>query len=358
MTPLLPGSTIGIVGGGQLGRMLAMAAAQLGYRVHVYCPDHEPPATQVANLHIQADYEDLSALDRFAAGIDVATYEFENLPHMAMAHLARRIPMFPSAHALSISQDRLQEKDFLTSIGVATAPYIAVSTHDELIQAAQKLGLPAVLKTRRFGYDGKGQMMIRVEAGIEDAWDALRSAPGGLILERLISFEREISVIVARGRNGDARAYDPVWNTHENHILSTSRVPAGIAPDIADKAVTQALDVAQALDFIGVLTVEYFVTPDGAVLANEIAPRVHNSGHWTIEGAVTSQFENHIRAITGLSLGSTQSLGNIRMRNLIGRDVDDFAEIAADEGAHLHLYGKGSARLGRKMGHVTWVKTS
>ncbi|MFZ5609362.1 MAG: 5-(carboxyamino)imidazole ribonucleotide synthase [Pseudomonadota bacterium] len=356
MTPLPPGATIGIIGGGQLGRMLAIAAAQLGYRTHVLCPDRDPPAAQVANHHTQAGYGETAALDAFAAGVDCATYEFENIPVASIAHLAAQVDVAPGARALEIAQDRLLEKDFLVAAGVATTPYRAVAEKADLDDAVAALGLPAVLKTRRFGYDGKGQVMIRSAADTATAWEALRSAPGGLILEGFVDFRREISLIAARGRNGEARAYAPIWNTHENHILAISKVPADIADSHAEQARAHALNIADALGYVGVLAVEYFVTRDGRLLANEIAPRVHNSGHWTIEGARISQFENHIRAIAGWPLGATDTLGRIEMKNLIGRDVDEVLTLAADEAAHIHLYGKGAPRLGRKMGHVTWVQ--
>lgn len=348
--------TIGIIGGGQLGRMLAAAAAQLGARTIIFCPDHAPPAAQVANHHIQAAYDDLEALEEFAGRIDVATYEFENLPAAALRHLATMVDVFPNVKALEIAQDRLDEKDFLNQTGIKTAPYKAVSNRAELDDAVAEIGLPAVLKTRRFGYDGKGQMMVRKEEDVAIAWEALRSAPGGLILEGLVDFEREISVISTRAQDGTIKTYEPVWNTHENHILSLSRVPAGVNNDTQQRAKAQAAKLIAALDYIGILTIEFFVLKDGQLLANEIAPRVHNSGHWTIEGAVTSQFENHMRAVMGWPLGATTTLGEIEMRNLIGRDIDDIPEIAKDGQAHIHLYGKGAARLGRKMGHVTWVK--
>ncbi|MGD8327111.1 MAG: 5-(carboxyamino)imidazole ribonucleotide synthase [Sphingomonadales bacterium] len=348
--------TIGIIGGGQLGRMLAASAAQLGARTVIFCPDHAPPAAQVANHHIQAAYDDLDALAELAARIDVATYEFENLPAVALKHLATMVDVFPNVKALEIAQDRLAEKDFLNKTGVATTPYKAVSDRVGLDAAVLEVGLPAVLKTRRFGYDGKGQMMIRKAEDVAIAWEALRSAPGGLILEGLVDFEREISVITARTQDGSIKTYDPVWNTHENHILSVSRVPAGVNHTTQKNAEAQAAQLIAALDYVGVLTIEFFVLKDGQLLANEIAPRVHNSGHWTIEGAVTSQFENHIRAVMGWPLGDTTGLGEIEMRNLIGRDIDDIPEIAKDGQAHIHLYGKGAARLGRKMGHVTWVR--
>jgi len=347
---------IGIIGGGQLGRMLAQSAAQLGAKTIILCPDYAPPAAQVANEHIQADYGNVEALMEFASRVDMATYEFENLPVDALAQLNKQVDIFPNIHALEIAQDRLAEKDFLNQTGIETAPYEAVDSYEDLQKAVQNISLPAVLKTRRFGYDGKGQMMMRQEDDVAMAWEALRSAPGGLILEGLVDFEREVSVIAARGQDGQVKCYDPVWNTHENHILSWSRVPSGLNDSSAGKAVAQAERLITALDYVGTLTIEFFALADGTLKANEIAPRVHNSGHWTIEGAVTSQFENHMRAVMGWPLGATTTLGTIEMRNLIGRDVDEVPELAKDSQAHIHLYGKGAPRLGRKMGHVTWVK--
>lgn len=353
--PLKPGQTIGILGAGQLGRMLAVAAAQLGYRVHSFAPENQPPTAQLTNSHTAASFKDHIALQTFAQACDVITYEFENIPVSALEVIAELKPIYPGVNCLEIAQDRLLEKDFLTGIGVPCAPYQAVSTFAELQAAIDKISMPAVLKTRRFGYDGKGQSFIRTKDDVKEAWAALASAPGGLILEGFVAFEKEVSVLIARGQNGTANAYGPIWNEHSNHILHVSQVPPDIAPDCADRAISNALNVAEALNAIGVICVEFFVMPVGDVVANEIAPRVHNSGHWTIEGAVTSQFENHIRAITGQPLGNTDAIGAVRMQNLIGNEIDGIPNLLASAKAHVHHYGKPEARVGRKMGHVTWV---
>jgi len=352
---LSPGQTIGILGAGQLGRMLASAAAQLGFKVVTYAPETDPPAAQLANAHISGDFKDIAALKTFAQRCDVITYEFENIPLLALEAVQSLCPIRPGANCLKIAQDRLFEKDFLSGIGVACAPYRAVSSRKDLDEAIAALGMPAVLKTRRFGYDGKGQSFIRTKDDVQGAWDALGNGPGGLILEGFVGFEKEVSVIVARGLDGKANAYGPVWNEHSNHILHMSKIPAEISPEAADKAVLSAQNVADALDAVGVICVEFFVMPDGAIVANEIAPRVHNSGHWTIEGAVTSQFENHIRAITGQPLGDTDAIGLVKMQNLIGNQIDEIPQLLAGGNAHVHHYGKPEARAGRKMGHVTWV---
>lgn len=355
MTSLTPGQTIGILGAGQLGRMLAVAAAQLGFQVKTFAPEKNPPAAQVANSHISASFTNTQALQEFARSCDVMTYEFENIPVSALTAIEDILPIRPGPRCLAIAQDRLLEKDFLTSVGVTCAPYKAVNTLEELKEAVASLGLPAVLKTRRFGYDGKGQTFIRENGEIAEAWDALGNAPGGLILEGFVGFDKEVSVIVSRTPSGDAKAYGPVWNEHSNHILHLSHIPAGISPESADSALSRAMNVAEALDSIGTICVEFFVLPSGEIIANEIAPRVHNSGHWTIEGAVTSQFENHIRGIAGLPLGLTDPIGLVRMQNLIGNEIDALPQLLADKGAQVHHYGKPEARVGRKMGHVTWV---
>jgi len=353
-----PGGTIGIVGGGQLGRMIALAAAEYGLKAHVYAPDGDSPAFEVAAATTVAAYDDAQALAAFAGGVDVVTYEFENIPHATAEILARHAPLHPNADALSTTQDRLTEKAFVNGLGIPTAPFRAVDTAPELEAALADIGRPAVLKTRRFGYDGKGQRMIREG---EDA-AAILSAFGGApcILEGFVPFEREISVVAARGRDGAFAAYDACANEHRDHILALTRVPApGLSPETAQAARGIAQAIAEALDYVGVLAVELFeiAGPEGAarLVVNEIAPRVHNSGHWTIEGALTSQFAQSVRAVCGWPLGdpSRTAGASIEMRNLIGDQADDWAAILAEPGAHLHLYGKGEARPGRKMGHVT-----
>lgn len=356
MTHLAPGATLGILGAGQLGRMLALPAAQLGFQVLTFAPEKRPPAAQVATRHFDAHFTDDDALTRFAKECDVITYEFENIPLSALDAVASQAPIRPGRRCLEVSQDRLLEKDFLSNIGVPCAPYRMVSSLETLESAVEELGLSCVLKTRRFGYDGKGQMFIKTKQDVVLAWEALGNAPGGLILEGFVAFKLEASVIVARSMDGKMRTYGPVWNEHSHHILHRSVVPAPIEPGVADDAAAKAMNVAEALEAVGVICVEFFVLPDGTVISNEIAPRVHNSGHWTIEGARTSQFENHIRAIAGLPLGDTAAVGRVEMQNLIGNEIDQYADLLADPEAHVHHYGKPEARVGRKMGHVTWVR--
>ena len=352
MTPLPPGSRIGILGGGQLGRMLALAAAPLGYRCHIFGPEDQPPAGHVADRVTVADYLDENALSEFAGSVDVVTLEFENVPAACLDFLGQRVPVRPGPGALATTQDRLVEKDFANSVGAATAPYAAVDTLSDLTGAMAAIGARAVLKTRRLGYDGKGQVMLDKSTDPAQAWQALGGAPA--ILEGYIAFDGEVSVIAARGLDGAISAYPPIANHHRNHILDKSEVPANLNAVQATRAIAIATDLAMALDYVGVLAVELFVVGD-KLLVNEIAPRVHNSGHWSIEGAVTSQFEQHIRAICGLPLGAMALRGRVVMQNLIGDDVDLVPGLLAEPGANVHLYGKTEARLGRKMGHVTRV---
>lgn len=349
-----PGATIGILGGGQLGRMLGLAAAAMGYRIHVFAPDDELPAGDVAARVTSAPYDDRTALDAFAAAVDVVTYEFENVDIGAVAHLAARVPVRPGVRALEVAQDRLSEKQFVERLGGRPAPYRAVSTLAELDAALAALGTPVLLKTRRMGYDGKGQARIETPGDAAGAWRALRGRPS--VLESLVHFDAEFSVLLARGAEGATVVYDCPRNRHEGGILARSEVPAGPPIDAqAATAVALARKVAEALDYIGLLTLEFFATAQGPVF-NEMAPRVHNSGHWTIEGARTSQFENHIRAICGLPLGSPAlTAPRIRMENLLGDAAHDWQRLLADPTAHLHLYGKSDTRPGRKMGHVTWL---
>ncbi|TFZ59893.1 5-(carboxyamino)imidazole ribonucleotide synthase [Methylorubrum sp. Q1] len=356
-----PGGTLGIVGGGQLGRMIALAAANYGLKVHLYAPDADSPAFDVAHAHTLAPYDDAAALAAFADACDVVTYEFENIPHATAAVLAEHATLRPSATALLTTQDRLSEKDFVTSLGIPTAPYRAVDTAEDLVHALETLGRPAVLKTRRFGYDGKGQRMIR--EGDEPAALLAEFKGAPCILEGFVPFEREISVVAARGPDGTFAAYDPCANEHRDHILALTRVPApGLTRTTGDAAVAIARAIAEALDYVGVLAVELFeiAGPEGAarLVVNEIAPRVHNSGHWTIEGALTSQFAQAVRAVCGWPLGDTARTGGmaVEMENLIGAEADAWADLLAEPGAHLHLYGKAEARPGRKMGHVTRLK--
>ncbi|HEY4133817.1 MAG TPA: 5-(carboxyamino)imidazole ribonucleotide synthase [Alphaproteobacteria bacterium] len=349
--PLAPGVTIGILGGGQLGRMTAMAAARLGYPCHVYTDETDSPAAQVAAKTTVASYTDEAALAAFAKEVAVVTFEFENIPEVTAATLARHVVVRPGPRCLAIAQDRLREKDFLNSIGTATAPYRRVTSVEDLTQALHDLGRPAVLKTARLGYDGKGQVMIDGNMKPAAAWKAMGAAEG--VLEGFVDFEREISVIVARGPDGNWAAFDPVENRHVHHVLDTTIAPAAIAPELADKAIAMARHIAERLDLVGLLAVEMFVTREGALLVNELAPRPHNSGHWTIDACLTSQFEQFVRAVCGLPLGATQRHSDATMKNLLGDEVLRWREILAEPGAKLHLYGKTEPRPGRKMGHVT-----
>lgn len=349
-----PGATIGILGGGQLGRMLALAAASMGYRVHVLAPEAELPAGDVAAEVTRADYGDLAALDRFAASVDVVTFEFENIDTLAIRHLAALKPVHPGVASLEVAQDRLAEKQFVAALGGRPAAFRAVDTRAELDDAIAEIGLPAVLKTRRFGYDGKGQARLHKAEDADAAWAAIGGQSA--ILEAFVSFSHEFSVVLARGGDGEIVTWPVPHNVHANGILDTSQVPAPPAiAALADEAIALSCRVADALDHVGVLTLEFFACPDGARF-NEMAPRVHNSGHWTIEGARTSQFENHIRAICGVPLGSTEMTApDVLMKNLLGDDVHDWPQLLADRRARLHLYGKSAVKPGRKMGHVTWL---
>jgi 5-(carboxyamino)imidazole ribonucleotide synthase len=349
--PLPSGSTIGILGGGQLGRMLAMAAARLGYRCHIYEPG-AAPAADVAHAWTQAPYEDLSALRGFAQSCDLITYEFENIPAPALDVLAETTPLFPDRRALETSQDRLTEKTFLAGLGLATAPFAAIQGPDDLQAALATTGTPAILKTRRFGYDGKGQARVMAPDGAEAALATLQGAPA--IAEGFVRFSREISVIAARGRDGSVAAFDPGENVHTDGILATTTVPAALTLKLRTDAVLIASRILTALDYVGVMGVELFVTPEG-LMVNEFAPRVHNSGHWTQAGCAVDQFEQHIRAIAGWPLGNGARHANVVMENLIGDDVGRATALAAEPGVQIHLYGKAEARPGRKMGHVNRV---
>jgi len=355
---LKPGDTIGILGGGQLGRMLAMAAARLGLRCHVFSPDPDSPAFDVVLNATCAEYADVEALELFANDVDLITYEFENVPAAAAMILGARRPVLPERKILETTQDRLAEKDFVTRLGIGTADYADVSSAASLRAAIARIGLPAVLKTRRFGYDGKGQTIVRDSDNPDHVWEDLgtRSA----ILEAFIPFEREISVIAARSASGQVECFDVTENEHREHILKISRAPADIPGALAAQARAVAETIAGALNYVGVLAVEMFVVQrDGEpkVLVNEIAPRVHNSGHWTLDGASISQFEQHIRAIAGWPLGKPVRHGPVTMTNLIGDEINSYEQWLTIPGATVHLYGKGAPRPGRKMGHVTEVGT-
>jgi 5-(carboxyamino)imidazole ribonucleotide synthase len=352
--PISPGGIIGILGGGQLGRMTALAAAPLGYRCHIFTPETDSPASQVTDLVTVAAYDDRTALANFANNVDVITYEFENIPIETAEFLATRKPLRPSADVLATSQHRGREKAFAARHGVKVAPYHLVNDRADLDTAIAAIGLPAVLKTCRFGYDGKGQAMLRSPGDLDDAWNSL--ATDDAILEGFIAFEKEVSVIVARSQDGDIRAYPVVENHHENHILDTTTAPANVSAETADAAKHIAVTLAKALNLVGLLAVEMFVLPDGGVMMNEIAPRPHNSGHWTQDGAETSQFEQFTRAVTGLPLGSAAITHPTVMQNLIGDAVDQWPKLIGEPGLKLHLYGKTESRPGRKMGHVNRVR--
>jgi 5-(carboxyamino)imidazole ribonucleotide synthase len=354
---LKPGDTIGILGGGQLGRMLALAAARLGLKAQVFSPDPDSPAFDVVQHATCAEYADVEALELFASDVNVITYEFENVPAATAMILEARRPVLPDTKVLETTQDRLAEKNFVTGLGIGTARYVDVSSAQELKTAVEQIGRPAVLKTRRFGYDGKGQVMVREGDDLEAIWADLGTKSA--ILEAFVPFEKEISVIAARSADGHVECYDVTENEHRNHILQLSHAPARIPDALADQARAISTKIADALGYVGVLAVEMFVVPGSAgpsLLVNEIAPRVHNSGHWTLDGASVSQFEQHIRAIAGWPLAKPIRHGDVTMTNLIGDDVDSYGNWLTVPGATVHLYGKGAARPGRKMGHVTEVK--
>ncbi|MBZ8133083.1 5-(carboxyamino)imidazole ribonucleotide synthase [Afifella sp. IM 167] len=354
---LPPGATIGILGGGQLGRMLSLAAAELGLKTHIFCPDRESPAFDVAAHTTIAAYDDAAALALFAGAVDVVTYEFENIDVAAAELLEKTCPVRPGPKALAVSQDRLKEKNFLREAGVAVGAYRAAASEEELADALAEIGAPAILKTRRFGYDGKGQARIGAPDEAAAAFESIGRAPA--ILEALVPFTREVSVIGVRSVTGEVAAYDVTENVHRNHILHTSTVPAQIQPATVEKAREIAARILSALDYVGVIGVELFVVGEGeaeTLLVNEIAPRVHNSGHWTQDGCSVSQFQNHIRAVAGWPLGATERHSNAVMTNLIGAEAEAWQGLAAEPGAALHLYGKREVRPGRKMGHVTRLR--
>jgi 5-(carboxyamino)imidazole ribonucleotide synthase len=348
---LAPGATIGILGGGQLGRMTALAAARLGYRCHVFTNEPDSPAEQVCGAKTIAQFTDREALRRFAGAIDIATCEFENIPAESVSWVSALKPVLPKPEILAIAQDRLREKDFLRSIEVDTAGYREISDPAALVRATRDFGYPAVLKTVRMGYDGKGQVTLSPETKAEEAWRRMGGETG--ILESFVDFACEISVIVARGGNGSWATYPPVENQHVNHILDTTIAPARIPAETSMRAEAIARHVAEKLDLVGVLTVEMFVTQAGDLLVNEIAPRPHNSGHWTIDACITSQFEQLVRAVCGLPLGSVEHHSDAVMKNLLGDDVEKWREALHDPLVKLHLYGKTEIQPGRKMGHVT-----
>ncbi len=350
--PLAQGAVVGILGGGQLGRMLSVAAARLGFRCHIFEPGANPPAGQVADMVTTASYDDHDALRSFAADVDVITYEFENIPTRALDVLEINRPIRPGREALRISQDRLTEKTFLQGLGLATAPFADITDADSLAEAVASIGTPAILKTRRFGYDGKGQFRLNAA---DDAAAALADMSGApAILEGFVDFTHEISVIAARGVTGEVACFDPGENVHRDGILDRTTVPARLSPALRSDSILIAANILNALDYVGVLGVELFVTPDGLIV-NEIAPRVHNSGHWTQNGCAVDQFEQHIRAVAGWPLGNGQRYADVIMTNLIGEDMRKVPQLAAEPDTALHLYGKTEVKPGRKMGHVNRI---
>ncbi|HSU32574.1 MAG TPA: 5-(carboxyamino)imidazole ribonucleotide synthase [Bryobacteraceae bacterium] len=354
---VLPGSTIGVLGSGQLGRMFAIAARRMGYRVHTLSPDEDTPTGQVADVEINASYEDVDAVRRFASGVDVVTFEFENVPATAAAAAAECAPVRPGGYVLHVTQHRLREKTFLSEAGLPVTPFQRVRSLEELQAATRKLGLPAVLKTAGFGYDGKGQYRMKTAQDLAAAWEAVGEQEA--VLEAFIDFQCEISVVAARGEDGSFVHYGAVENRHRNHILDLSIAPARVRLEIAREAVELARAVLEKLEVVGVLCVEFFVRKDGSLLINELAPRPHNSGHFSFDANLTSQFEQQLRAVCGLPLGDTRQFGPAAMANLLGDIWDngepDWEAAVGVPTVKLHLYGKAEPRPGRKMGHLTAV---
>ncbi len=347
---IAPGSTIGIIGGGQLGRMMALAAAELGYKVHIFTPESGSPASHVAFKTTVAEYDDIKRLQDFAGSVDVVTFEFENVPFESLTLLEKLKPVRPSSQVLKVSRNRIREKNAVQALGIGTALFAEVRSLADLTAAIKKLGLPAILKTAELGYDGKGQVTIRKAEEAQAAWDAIKGAEA--VLEGFVDFSMEISVIVARGPSGETQTYVPVQNIHKNHILDTTIAPAPISAALAEDAENMAVKIATSLEVVGLLAVEMFVTRDNRILVNEMAPRPHNSGHWTMDACITGQFEQIIRAVCGLALGNPARHSDATMKNLVGNDVHDWQNYLANPNAKLHLYGKAETREGRKMGHV------
>lgn len=350
--PLKQGAIIGILGGGQLGRMLSIAAARLGFKTHIFEPAENPPAGHVAHAVTTAPYSDLEALTTFAKSVDVITYEFENIPTAALDTLEKHRPVLPNRKALAVSQDRIKEKDFLSDLGLKTAPYANVESADALHTALTKIGTPSILKTRRFGYDGKGQFRLQNPEDAASAWKAVDRAPS--VLEGFVEFSHEVSVIGARAQSGEVVCFDPGENIHCNGILHTTTVPATLTSAARTDAIVLTGQILNALNYVGVMGVELFVAANGLIV-NEIAPRVHNSGHWTQNGCVIDQFEQHIRAIAGWPLGDGKRHSNVVMTNLIGDDILNYEELSKDANVGLHLYGKAEVKPGRKMGHINKI---
>lgn len=355
MRPYLPGATIGIMGSGQLGRMFAIAARQMGYRVQVFSPDTDTPAGQLSDREVTGSYKDETAVREFARGVDLLTFEFENVPRQTIDWSAEECEVRPSGAVLHIAQNRLREKDFLSGAGLPVTAYRAVRSERELADALDTIGMPAILKSAAFGYDGKGQRFIGEPLASADLW---RERPGDeLILERAIDFEKEVSVIVARGPDGSIATFPVCENIHRDHILDITVVPARVTVEVEQAGARLARTIAEKLELVGLLAVEMFLQRDGQLLVNELAPRPHNSGHWSIEGCTTSQFEQHVRAVCGLALGSTEILQPSAMANLLGdlwaNGEPNWAAALEAPGVHLHLYGKRDPRPRRKMGHLT-----
>jgi 5-(carboxyamino)imidazole ribonucleotide synthase len=345
---LPPGSTIGILGGGQLARMLALAGGRLGLKAHIYAPEADSPAFEVSSAHTVARYDDKNTLAAFAASVDAVTYEFENVPSATVMFLESRVPVRPGSRALDVAQDRIKEKTLARKLGAATAEFAAVNSLQELQDAVLRIGIPSILKTTRMGYDGKGQAKLTSAHDVADAYAAMKGAPA--ILESFVDFECEISVIAARSVDGDFKAYDVAQNVHRHHILHTSTVPCSVPQSMQALAVMAAKSIMNELDYVGVMGLECFVG-GGKIYFNEIAPRVHNSGHWTQDACVVSQFEQHMRAVAGWPLGDCARHSNVVMTNLIGDDVNRWKELALEPATAVHLYGKTVARPARKMGH-------
>jgi 5-(carboxyamino)imidazole ribonucleotide synthase len=349
---LPPGSTIGILGGGQLARMLSLAAANLGLKCHIFAPEKDSPAFQVSDAHTIAAYDDEKALAKFAASVDAVTYEFENVPAATVEFLEKLTIVRPGSKALAVAQDRLAEKSLARELGAMTAAFAPVESMADLESATVATGLPAILKTTRMGYDGKGQAKITMAADLGPALAAMKGQPA--ILESFVHFKSEFSVVCARAADGGFAAFDIAENVHRDHILHTSTVPARIDPELAEEAVYVARRIAETLDYVGVMGVEFFLG-DGVIYVNEIAPRVHNSGHWTMNACLVSQFEQHIRAVAGWPLGSTTRHSDVVMTNLLGDDAATWAALASEAGTAIHLYGKAESRPGRKMGHINRI---
>ena len=352
--PLPTGSTIGILGGGQLGRMLSVAASRLGFKTCVFEPGGDCPASHVANYHLQAGYDDEDALRKFAQSVDVITYEFENIPTSALDILEALKPIHPNRRALATSQDRLTEKTFLNTLGLKTAPFANVESEADLAQAIDTIGTPSILKTRRMGYDGKGQVRLKPGDTAGAIWPQMQGQP--CVLEGFIDFSHEVSVIGARAQDGQVACFDPGENVHRDGILHTTTVPANLTAAQRMDAVILTGQILNALDYVGVMGVELFVTTQGLIV-NEVAPRVHNSGHWTQNGCIIDQFEQHIRAVAGWPLGDGTRHNDVTMENLIGVDMDRVHDLSADQSVALHLYGKSETKPGRKMGHFNRITT-